>query len=119
MTDTGQRDPIVDVPEITPAELKRRIDTGDPPALLDVREPKEWPIANLAAYGAELIPLGELQDRLDELDPSRERVVYCRSGKRSRTAVAQLRAAGFEHVWNLEGGLLAWSDAVDSSIRKY
>ncbi|HEV3255175.1 MAG TPA: molybdopterin-synthase adenylyltransferase MoeB [Candidatus Acidoferrales bacterium] len=104
------------VPEITPRDLKARLDRGDSLFILDVREPHEYQICNL---GGHLIPLGELSRRVSELDSSREIVAHCRSGKRSAEAVEFLRGAGFRKIWNLKGGILAWSDEVDPSVPKY
>ena len=107
---------VTNVPEITPRELKTRLDRGDDIFILDVREPHEYQICNL---GGRLIPLGELPRRAAELDSSREIVAHCRSGKRSADAVEFLRQAGFRKIWNLKGGILAWSDEVDPSVPKY
>ena len=104
------------IPEITPRDLKQRLDRGDDLFVLDVREPHEYQICNLNGY---LIPLGELPKRVHELDSSREIVAHCRSGKRSADAVDFLRKAGFRKIWNLKGGVLAWSDEVDPSMPKY
>ena len=104
------------VPEVTPRELKARLDRGDDVFILDVREPHEYQICNLRGH---LIPLGDLPKRVHELDSSREIVAHCRSGKRSAEAVDFLRKAGFRKVWNLKGGILAWSDEVDPSLPKY
>jgi len=108
--------PNVQVPEITPRELKSRLDRGDDLFILDVREPHEFQICNLKGH---LIPLGELPRRVHEVDSSREIVAHCRSGKRSAEAVDFLRKAGFRKVLNLKGGILAWSDEVDPSLPKY
>jgi len=104
------------VPEITPRELKARLDRGDDLYILDVREPHEYQICNI---GGHLIPLGELSRRVHELDSSREIVAHCRSGKRSAEASEFLRKAGFRKIWNLKGGILAWSDEVDPNVPKY
>ncbi len=104
------------VPEITPRELKARLDRGDDIYILDVREPHEYQICNI---GGHLIPLGELPTRVHELDSSREIVAHCRSGKRSAEASEFLRKAGFRKISNLKGGILAWSDEVDPSVPKY
>lgn len=104
------------VPEITPRELKARLDRGDDLYILDVREPHEYQICNI---GGHLIPLGDLSRRVNELDSSREIVAHCRSGKRSAEAAEFLRKAGFRKIWNLKGGILAWSDEVDSTVPKY
>jgi sulfur-carrier protein adenylyltransferase/sulfurtransferase len=108
--------PQTNVPEITPQELKKRLDRGDDLYILDVREPHEYQICNL---GGHLIPLGDLSRRVNELDSSREIVAHCRSGKRSAEAIEFLRGAGFRKIWNLKGGILAWSDEVDPSVPKY
>jgi adenylyltransferase/sulfurtransferase len=108
--------PDLKVPEITPRELKTRLDRGDDLFILDVREPHEYQICNLRGH---LIPLGELPRRVHELDSSREIVAHCRSGKRSAEAVDFLRKAGFRKILNLKGGILAWSDEVDASVPKY
>ncbi|HSH46439.1 MAG TPA: molybdopterin-synthase adenylyltransferase MoeB [Longimicrobiales bacterium] len=105
--------------EIGAAELKERLDRGESVDLLDVREPFEWGIANLGEYGAKLIPMKELTDRLDELDPEHEIVVYCRSGARSERVTNYLRQHGFPKARNLRGGVLAWGDEVDPSFPKY
>jgi len=107
------------IPAITPAELKARLDRGDRITLIDVREPFEWEIGNLGAQGARLIPLGQLPERADEIDPADEVVLQCRSGARSAHALEFLRAQGYDRLWNLDGGILAWSDQVDPSIPKY
>ena len=110
---------IRDVPEIGVTELKERLDRGDPLTIIDVREPAEWEIANLGEYGARLIPMNELPGRLGEIDPSDEIVLQCRSGNRSAQVLQFLRARGYERLWNLDGGILAWSDRIDPSKRKY
>ena len=108
--------PKMDVPEITPRQLKTRLDRGDDLYILDVREPHEFQICNLNGH---LIPLGDLPRRVNELDTAREIVAHCRSGKRSADAVAFLQQAGFKKIWNLTGGILAWSDEVDPRVPKY
>src|SRR5271157_4126114 len=104
------------IPEITPREFKARLDRGDDLFILDVREPHEYQICNLKGH---LIPLGDLPKRVSELDSSREIVAHCRSGKRSADAVEFLQKAGFRKIWNLKGGILAWSDEVDPTVPKY
>ena len=104
------------LPAIEVEELKRKLDAGEHVLILDVREPHEYQICNL---GGHLIPLGELPKRVQELDSSREIVAHCRSGQRSADAVEFLRAAGFQKVWNLTGGILAWADRIDPKMPKY
>ncbi len=103
--------------DITPPELDARIRQGDDLDLIDVREPHEWKLGNLP--GARLIPMGQISQSLDQLDPEREIVVYCRSGARSAKVKGFLQANGFPKVRNLLGGILRWSDEVDPSIPKY
>jgi sulfur-carrier protein adenylyltransferase/sulfurtransferase len=107
---------ITSVPEMTPRELKQRLDRGDDLFVLDVREAHEYQICNINGY---LLPLGDLPRRVHELDSSREIVAHCRSGKRSADAAEFLRKAGFRKIWNLKGGILAWADEVDPSMPKY
>lgn len=108
-----------DVPEITPTELKARLDRGDVPVLVDVREHFERRIADLPEHGQLRIPTGEILGRVGELGGDREVVVYCRSGSRSAWAVRLLRERGLEKVVNLKGGVLAWRQEVDSTIQAY
>jgi len=110
---------IVDgIPQITVEQLKRKLDAREDIFVLDVREPHEYPIANL---GAPLIPVGEIERRVGELadQKNREIVVHCRSGARSQKAALTLKQAGFTNVSNLAGGILAWADKIDPSMPKY
>jgi sulfur-carrier protein adenylyltransferase/sulfurtransferase len=102
--------------EIEAEELKSRIDSGNIPFVLDVREPHEYQICNL---GGTLIPLNELPSRMHELDSAREIVVHCKMGGRSRRAVELLKNAGFRKVKNLVGGIDAWSEKIDRTIPRY
>jgi adenylyltransferase/sulfurtransferase len=110
---------VDELPEITVRELKERLDAGEEVAVLDVREPHEYEVANLEAQGAKLIPLGELPNRLSELNQNDEVAVYCKTGGRSAKAVKTLQDAGFGNVYNVEGGITAWSEEIDPSIPKY
>jgi rhodanese-related sulfurtransferase len=107
------------IPELTPTELKQRLDSGDHLCIIDIREPFEWDIGNLAPQGAVLLPMGKLSAQLGDLDRQQETVVYCHTGRRSSFVVQQLRAAGFERVWNLRGGIAAWGKEVDPSMPEY
>lgn len=106
------------VPEITVRELKQRFDAGERPFILDVRKAYEYDIANL---GGTLIPVDELEGRLDEIATHKDEdvIVHCRSGARSARAVALMREQGFSGAVNLKGGVLAWSDEIDPSMPKY
>jgi rhodanese-related sulfurtransferase len=101
---------------ITSRELKTKLDAGDQPELLDVREPWEFELARIE--GSRLIPLSELPDRFTELDPAAETVVICHHGSRSAYVTQALERAGFAKVLNLEGGLDAYAD-VDESVPRY
>ena len=110
---------VVDgIPQISVQELKRRLDAKENFFILDVREPHEYPIANI---GAPLIPVGDLEKRIGELAAQKDRniVIHCRSGARSQKAALILKNAGFTHVENLAGGILAWADKIDPTMPKY
>jgi adenylyltransferase/sulfurtransferase len=102
--------------QITPTELKERLDRGENIFLLDVREPQEVEICNLDGY---VIPINDLPSRAHELDSSREMVVYCHVGTRSARAVEFLKQAGFRKIRNLSGGIDAWGETVDRSMPRY
>jgi adenylyltransferase/sulfurtransferase len=106
------------IKDISPREFLDRRAAGDAMALLDVRE--AWETA-LAPVPSELvhIPMGQITDRLGELDPQRETVVICRSGGRSMQVAHLLEARGFRSVSNLTGGILAWSRDLDPNIPQY
>ena len=118
-TPDGEMQEDTQTQEITVEELKARLDRGDRPTLLDVREPFEWNIVNFGEYGAKMIPLKELPGRTGELDATQELIVYCRSGSRSAHAAEYLRAQGFSNVLNLKGGVRAWAEEIDPSAPTY
>jgi adenylyltransferase/sulfurtransferase len=105
------------IPEISVEELKARRDRNENFVLLDVREPFERDIAEIP--GAILIPLGELPERLGELNPDDDIVIHCKAGVRSANALEFLRHHGFSKMWNLEGGINAWSERIDPSVPSY
>ncbi len=107
------------VPQITPLELKARLDQGDDPLILDVREAHEWDISNLDSLGAVLIPQGQVIERMGELDTAREIVVQCRTGARSAAVVRELQNHGFKKLYNLDGGINRWAREVDPSLPVY
>lgn len=96
--------------DISIDELKARMDQGEALHIVDVREEHEFDEFNI---GAQLIPLGELADRLDEIEELKESelIVHCRSGARSGRAKEYLESEGFNKVRNLIGGMLAWQAA--------
>jgi adenylyltransferase/sulfurtransferase len=103
--------------EITPRELKEKMERGDEFVLVDVREPEEYAIARIP--GSRLIPLRAVPERVHELSSADEIIVHCRSGVRSGQAVEFMKQAGYRKVKNLVGGILRWSDDVDPSVPKY
>jgi sulfur-carrier protein adenylyltransferase/sulfurtransferase len=103
--------------EIDVTELKEKMDRGDKFVLIDVREPHEYRICSIP--GSTLIPLGEFPTHIKEFDPEADIVIHCKSGMRSAKACGILRQNGFQHVRNVVGGILAWSDKVDPSVPKY
>ena len=106
----------MNIPEITPAEFVARRDRGDALTLLDVRE--DWELDVASVPGVLHIPMGEVADRLGEIDRNREVVVLCRSGRRSLEVAKYLQQNGFKAV-NLAGGILAWSRDLDATIPTY
>jgi sulfur-carrier protein adenylyltransferase/sulfurtransferase len=106
-----------EVPEITVLEFKDLLTRGEDVQLIDVREPYEYEIAQM---GGELIPLNTILDQADKIRRDTKVVVHCRSGKRSATAIHQLMEAhGFDNLYNLKGGILAWSEEVDQNVPQY
>ena len=104
------------VAEVEPQTAAEQLASGEPPYLLDVREPWEWAVSNLSTRGARLIPLGELEERMGEIPTGRPVVVYCRTGQRSLTAALRLAEAGRGPVANLRGGLVAWARSVEPGL---
>lgn len=103
---------------ITPIELKARLDQGDKIRLIDVREQDEWNHVRLPQ--AELIPLGQFQQRaISELSPDESIVLYCHHGMRSARAQGFLKAQGYGSVLNLTGGIDAWATQVEPGMKRY
>jgi rhodanese-related sulfurtransferase len=108
------------VPELSPSEFAARwpnYESGEGVVLLDVREPAELAVASVA--GARHIPMREIPARLSELDASAPIVVMCHAGGRSRRVAEFLQQNGFSNVFNLKGGIDAWSTEVDSRVPRY
>lgn len=106
-----------EVATISVRELKQKMDNGESVTLIDVREPFEYEIARIE--GARLVPLGELESRIEELPRSGTLVLHCHSGGRSEHATQLLRERGFGNALNLEGGIDAWSIEVDPGVPRY
>lgn len=105
------------IPCISAQELKRRMDAQESLTLIDVREPWEHEAAQIK--GSRLIPLGELESRLGEIPREGTIVMHCHGGVRSEHGAQVLKQAGFVQVYNLEGGIDAWSRDVDPSVPRY
>ena len=105
------------VPSVSVQELKRKMDARERLTLVDVRESWEYDIAQIT--GSRLIPLGELEERLRELPREGILVIQCHSGVRSEQGARLLQQAGFANVYNLEGGIEAWSKDVDPTVPRY
>ncbi len=103
--------------EMTPKELKGRLDAGQPPVLLDVRQ--DWETKLCRLENSIHIPIEEIELRTEELNPESEIVVYCHQGVRSAAVAEYLRSLGFSSVRNLAGGLDSWARSVDPSMRRY
>lgn len=106
------------VPEVTATKLSELKASGEEFLLLDVRHPEELAIADL---GGTLVPMEELSTKLEEVAPQKEGhiVVMCRSGSRSAHVVAWMQQLGYTNVFNLAGGIIAWSREVDPSVAIY
>jgi rhodanese-related sulfurtransferase len=106
------------VSEMSPREFLDRREAGEDMTLLDVREDWELKLAPVPTHVVH-IPMGEISDRIAELDPRKETVVICRSGGRSAQVAEFLGRQGFGKVFNLSGGILAWSRVIDPRIPQY
>src|SRR3954447_13135577 len=102
---------------LTPVELHERIERGERPKIIDVREPVEYEIARIE--GATLLPLSRFHEWAGGLNPEDELIFMCHHGVRSAQVCAVLAREGFDNVWNLEGGIDRWSREVDSTVPLY
>jgi adenylyltransferase/sulfurtransferase len=105
------------VHDLTPEELQSRLQAGESLIVIDVREPHELEISSLPF--ARPIPMGEITAHVGELDPEATTIVICRSGGRSMQVARFLDSRGFRSVSNLTGGILAWGERIDPSLRPY
>jgi adenylyltransferase/sulfurtransferase len=110
---------LASVPQITATELQARLAAGERLAILDVREPHEWEISNLNHLDAVLMPMGQVLERMGELDTAQEIIVQCRTGVRSAEIVFMLQQHGFTKLYNLEGGINQWAREVEPEIPVY
>lgn len=102
---------------VTASALAAELNGAQPPLLLDVRE--QWESDLVSLPGALLVPLGQLQGAIDQIDHDRTIVVYCHAGVRSASALEQLRASGFANARHLDGGIDAWAREVDHTMARY
>jgi rhodanese-related sulfurtransferase len=102
--------------EITVSELKYLKDSHADYQLIDVREDHEVEIAEI---GGEHIAMGDILDNLDKISTTKQVIIHCRSGARSASVCQQLESKGFDNVYNLKGGILAWANEIDSNVTKY
>ena len=105
------------VATVTVNELRQILSRANPPLLLDVREPDEWQLCRIE--GAQHLPTSQIEQRMAELDPTRETVVYCHLGIRSQMMAEFLITKGFSRVASLAGGIDAWSVYVDPTVTRY
>ena len=105
------------LPEISPHELKQRLDENEEILLLDVREQNEYDIVHLE--GAKLIPINTLPHKIDSLPTDQEIVVYCHHGQRSFYATAFLHQNGYTEAKNLTGGIDQWAIEIDPTMKRY
>jgi rhodanese-related sulfurtransferase len=103
--------------DISPREVKQRLDRGEDFVLVDVREPEEVQLA--AIDGAEIYPLSQARDWIDTLPKDRELVVFCHHGGRSAQVAMALAQRGHTNITNMTGGIDAWSEQVDPNVPKY
>jgi rhodanese-related sulfurtransferase len=102
----------------TPRELKAHLDTSDQDLLLlDVREPWEYELCHIE--GSRLIPMGQIQDALDDLEDGQEIIVICHHGRRSEQVAEFLERSGFSNVANLTGGVEAWAQEIEPDMTRY
>jgi rhodanese-related sulfurtransferase len=105
------------VQEVSVEQLKARMDAGEQPRVIDVREGWELEISRIP--GTLHLPMNQIPERLAELDPEQELIIMCHAGGRSLRVAHFLESRGFRSVANLTGGILAWGERIDPSLRPY
>lgn len=106
--------------EVTPLEVKRRLDAGDALVLIDVREPQEFALSQIA--GSELIPMNTIPANLQQVETKAESgtvIVFCHHGMRSLNTAAWLRRQGVDNVQSMSGGIDQWSLEIDPTVPRY
>lgn len=102
--------------EVTVSELKKMKENRTDHQLIDVREEHELEICEI---GGEHIPMGDIMDNLGKISKDKVVVIHCRSGARSGAICQALETAGYNNVYNLKGGIIAWANEIDPSLTKY
>jgi adenylyltransferase/sulfurtransferase len=103
--------------EISVEELKEMKDNGEVFQLVDVREPNEFEICSL---GGDEIPMSQIMTRHQEISKEKKVIIHCKSGKRSANVINALEQnLGYENLYNLEGGILAWAEDIDTEMDQY
>lgn len=105
---------LTEIREISVQALKQAIDNKEDIHILDVREAAEIQAANI---GGQFIPVGQVVIRQSEIDQTKKTAVLCRSGRRSAMAIMQLQALGYENLYNVHGGILAWAAEIDNTLK--
>ncbi len=105
---------LTEIREISVQALKQAIDNKEDIHILDVREAAEIQAANI---GGQFIPVGQVVIRQSEIDQTKKTAVLCRSGRRSAMAIMQLQALGYENLYNVQGGILAWAAEIDNTLK--
>lgn len=108
---------MADIPSVEVEQLRDMLNSATPPMVLDVREKRENDICSIP--GNRLMPMSELQNHFSELRKDQTIVVHCHHGGRSARATAFLQQQGFTKVFNLKGGIHAWSERIDPSVKTY
>jgi len=112
----GESDPLANI-EITPREVKERLDRGEKFLFVDVREP--WEFQTTHIEGSKLIPLGQIPANLPTFEAADEIVLFCHHGMRSLDAAAWLRARGVDGARSMSGGIERWSTEIDPAVPRY
>jgi sulfur-carrier protein adenylyltransferase/sulfurtransferase len=99
--------------EVTPTELKQMLDNKEDLQLIDVREPHEFEAAHIES---ELMPMNTVPQNLDKISKDKKVIVICRSGNRSGNVIRFMEGHGFENLYNLKGGMLAWKKEIDRTM---
>lgn len=114
---TGVKSAVTHIKTIDVVELKKMMDEKKPFQLIDCREPDEYEFCNI---GGELMPMNDIVENVEKIRRDIPAIIMCRSGRRSADVVVELQQRfGFTNLYNLNGGILAWSREIDPNIPQY